>query len=184
MEQLSHELFKKGLVPESGGLTGTSQKIIDSLSTSGQQDDDMILIALEAPSTLPDSGIHYNFRSNFEEVNQACNWAAKEFDKKIFQYRSDIDFINLCLRETLLNAVEHGNEQNPEAFVDVSLYFKPDELRIDVSDEGSGFDLTEKLTEAESTDGFQIGKRGLLLMNAAADKIEIVGGTVSLFFYG
>ena len=93
MEQISKAVCKKGLAPESGKIKGTSQKIIDSLIISGQQEDDMILIALESPSCITNTGIHYEFKSKFENVNQACNRAAEEFNKTCLPDGSDIDFI-------------------------------------------------------------------------------------------
>ena len=94
----------------------------------------------------------------------------------------DTDFLLLSIRETLLNAVEHGNNQNPDSYVEVSIYFSPMELRIDVSDEGAGFYLQEKLKESGVQDGLQIGKRGLSLIHASADNIEVICGTFSLIF--
>jgi anti-sigma regulatory factor (Ser/Thr protein kinase) len=51
-----------------------------------------------------------------------------------------------------------------------------DELTIEVSDEGAGFDLDQCLADALSGD--QIGKRGLPAMRRVADILEVDGGTV------
>jgi anti-sigma regulatory factor (Ser/Thr protein kinase) len=60
-----------------------------------------------------------------------------------------MDMIMLSIRETLLNAVEHGNNYNVNALVDVSLEFKNSELIVQISDQGSGFNLNEKLSESQ-----------------------------------
>ena len=65
----------------------------------------------------------------------------------------DLDFIHLSIREVLLNAVEHGNGLDIEKYVDISMYFSPDELLVEVSDEGRGFDIEEKISEMESQTG-------------------------------
>ena len=144
----------------------------------------MILLSLHVPEQFEteNQGFNFSFLTGYEGVDEACLWATKFLNSDTVPQGHDVDFVSLLLRETLLNAVEHGNRQQPDAYVDLSLFLKPGELRIEVSDEGPGFELDDKKKEMISYDGFQIGKRGMPLMVEMADSVEVAGGTVTLVF--
>ncbi len=164
-------------------IHGICQEIIDRILEKQGQNDDMILIAVEQNKIFIEDGLHYEFPSTYYDANQSFNWLDKQyFYKKISAGRDIYWRICLALREALINAVKHGNRFNPEASVHLSLYVKPGELRIDVSDEGSGFDLSDKMKRIEDIHILQSGGRGLAVMNSIADEIKVNGGTVSLIF--
>jgi len=158
------------------------RKILDTYMDQWPQDDDMILLMLEAPPNTPSDGFHYMFKSNYKEVDNACQWITEQITIQNIPANRDIDMMLLSIREALLNAVEHGNNYNPDANVDISMYFKPSELIIEISDEGAGFSFNEKFIEINDGPGFQIGKRGLAIIQAFSDKVDISGGTVILTF--
>lgn len=163
---------------------GFSRKLIDRILKKHGQEDDMILLSLHVPEQFETEtqGFNFSFLTGYEGVDEACLWASKFLNSDTTPEGHDVDFVLLLLREILLNAVEHGNRQKPDAYVDLSLFLKPDELKIEVSDEGPGFELDDKKKEMESYDGFQIGKRGMPLMVEMADSVEVAGGTVTLVF--
>lgn len=181
-EQIIEALPGRWFQQKQVNIKGLCQLILDKILEKWQQDDDMILIALRASSSFSDFGIHNQFKSCFDGVDQACKWINEQIQLNEVPPGINSDSLLLGIRETLLNAVEHGNRQKPDSFVDVSLYLKPGELRVDVSDAGSGFNLAECLTKIENLDGFQIGKRGLSLIKSVADSIEVNGSTISLTF--
>ncbi len=166
------------------GVCGHGQKILSVLQQKHVQEDDMILLSLNVPEQINHEEQHYELLSDFSEIDKACKWAEKILTPDKIPGGKDRDFILLSLREALLNAVEYGNNHNPLAYVDLSLFYKPGELKINVSDEGSGFELAEKINELRNLDGLQLGRRGLLLMNEIADVINVTGGTVSMVFKG
>src|SRR6266478_5687885 len=49
--------------------------------------------------------------------------------------------VEIALREALANAIIHGNHENPRKHVHVRCRCKPDEVSIEVKDEGRGFDV-------------------------------------------
>ena len=162
--------------------SGISKKMLDLiLDKWPQQKDDMILLTLQAPDPLSDEGLHYSFTSDYEEVDKACVWITENINDHITE-DMDIDMMLLSIREALLNAVEHGNNYKADAYVDVSIFLNEENIRIDISDEGQGFNLNDKLSDIKADSNFQIGKRGLPIINAFADKMEVNGGTVSVFF--
>lgn len=192
-------LFTDGLNPEdvtaaltSGDIKlnrdsihGLSQEIVDWILARKGQDDDILLVALKAPQKLPETTIgelHHAFSSGFKGVDDACIRAASIVEKNAPLLGKDPELVMLAIREALINAVQHGNGQAPGAYVDVSLCWTKKGLRIDVSDEGPGFELPQPLKSIESVDVLQSRGRGVAAMRTIADDIEVVGGTVSLFF--
>ncbi|KPA15519.1 protein containing Signal transduction response regulator, receiver region [Candidatus Magnetomorum sp. HK-1] len=158
----------------------TCRKLLDAYMDRWSQDDDMILLSLKSTVKNSDKGFHYSFHSDYTEVDNACKWVSEQIFKNMPHI--EMDMLMLSIREALLNAVEHGNNYNVHALVDVSLFFNGTKLQVDISDQGSGFNLNEKLIDSQNESGFQVGKRGLKIIHAFADKIEINGGTTRLFF--
>jgi len=85
---------------------------------------------------------------------------------------SEFSASRLVLRELLLNAVEHGNQNRAERTVTSSIDHLGDwQFRFAVEDEGEGFDpqaLDMKMPE----DPHQLRSRGYALISAFADKLE------------
>ncbi len=88
----------------------------------------------------------------------------------------------MCKREAILNAVAHGNSHKPSSYFEVNLNFRKTELRINIADEGTGFDLKEKVREPEDLTLEQIGKRGLSFMASVAHKIIVRERGITLIF--
>jgi serine/threonine-protein kinase RsbW len=92
--------------------------------------------------------------------------------------------ILLAVTEAVNNAIEHGNQNNPEKTVQISYTSSPQEVIFTVSDQGQGFDLKQvpDPTQPESKDP-EAG-RGIFVMKHLADKMEFVdkGNKVLLSF--
>jgi signal transduction histidine kinase len=71
------------------------------------------------------------------------------------------------VQEALTNAVRHAQARS----VTVTLDVKPDELVLDVSDDGRGFDLRET--------GHRVGREGLGLVGMQ-ERVSLAGGTLSI----
>lgn len=161
---------------------GMGQEIIDWALEREGQTDDILLVTLRAPARPPDMGAHRAFDSGYVGVDDACGWAETVLVPEALPPGKDPDLVMLALREALINAVQHGNRQAPGAYVDVSIYQTPDRLRIDVSDEGPGFDLPEPPRTIDAVDVLQSRGRGVAAMQSVADEVAVSGGTVSLIF--
>ncbi len=87
-------------------------------------------------------------------------------------FPSDATFdIALGAGEALANAVEHGNKDL--GFIEVACRFTGEELVIEVSDAGSGFDhagLPDKQRDPNAVRGF-----GISIMRSVMDAVEYVG---------
>ncbi len=78
-------------------------------------------------------------------------------------------------RELLMNAVVHGNRNDPNRFVICRLrVFDNNQLKILVKDEGAGFDY-ESLDLRLPNDPRHIQKRGYILINALSERIDFKG---------
>jgi CheY-like chemotaxis protein/anti-sigma regulatory factor (Ser/Thr protein kinase) len=156
------------------------RRLLDAYMDSWSQNDDMILLCLESTKTDEERFV-YSFNSDYKEVDKACKWISDQI--KTHMPNLDMDMMMLSIREALLNAVEHGNNYDINALVEVTLEFQSTGLQVDIADQGTGFNLNEKLIDSKKESGFQIGKRGLKIIHAFADKIEVQGGTLRLLFY-
>jgi serine/threonine-protein kinase RsbW len=84
----------------------------------------------------------------------------------------DIFAIHLAAEEALVNAVVHGNQLDPAKTVQVECHVSPSLVRLEVTDEGAGFDpasvpdcTLEERREAP-------GGRGVMLMRSFMTRIE------------
>lgn len=85
---------------------------------------------------------------------------------------SDIFSIHLAAEEAIVNGIVHGNQLDPAKKVHVSCLVSPELVRIEVTDEGAGFDpasvpdctLEERLDVPSG--------RGVMLMRSFMTRIE------------
>ncbi len=161
---------------------GICQQLIDTILEKNEQEDDMILLCIQHDEKWGSPDSHSGFLSTYEEVDRACAWIDRKLTVESIPMGNDRDLILLAARETILNAVEHGNDLKSTAHFEVSLYFLEHELRIKVLDEGSGFCLEENVCKPCDVPLKQIGKRGLGLTASIAQEILVEEGAVTLVF--
>lgn len=160
----------------------SSQDILDAYLEHYPQEDDILIVKLNIP---PQSGTDQNLlslKSSFDNVDHACKWAESRLIKGMVPKGVDLNDIMICLREALLNCVEHGNLYDESKTIDLRLIKGKDDLEIRISDEGAGFNLEVKIKEQKSLDGLQIGKRGLALMSFLADSLWSSGSSIVMQF--
>lgn len=116
--------------------------------------------------TLEDSfpsqlGAHEPFLKQVLEKLEEHNWEHK-----------DIFGVHLSLEEALVNAIRHGNCQDQTKQVLAICNFCPDKLRVEITDEGSGFcpDEVPDPTEDENLD--VPSGRGIMLMRSYMNRVE------------
>lgn len=84
----------------------------------------------------------------------------------------DIFSIQLAMEEALVNAIKHGNRMDAAKKVYVRCGMNSDLLRVEVEDEGEGFDPSQV---PDPTDPDQIENphgRGILLMRTFMSRVE------------
>ena len=92
--------------------------------------------------------------------------------------------ILISMLEAVNNAIIHGNNNDPEKYVDITIEFRKDKLSIKVSDEGGGFkpDSIPDPTIPENIE--EVNGRGVFIMSRLADEIKYSGrgNSVTLIF--
>lgn len=84
----------------------------------------------------------------------------------------DIFSIHLAMEEALVNAIRHGNRLDPSKQVQVACRVSPELIRIEITDEGEGFDPS---SVPDPTDPAHIeapSGRGLMLMRSFMSRVE------------
>lgn len=87
---------------------------------------------------------------------------------------ADQNLIILAVDEICTNSIIHGNNQNPECAIDISVSYKQNEVVIDISDKGKNFNFDSYYEPSISqliTDKSK-GSMGLMLVKKIMDKIE------------
>ena len=78
----------------------------------------------------------------------------------------------IALDEAFVNAVKHGNKNDPTKLVRITAELSPKEARFTVEDEGEGFDV-EQIPDPRDPDNlFKASGRGVLLIYNIMDKVE------------
>lgn len=76
------------------------------------------------------------------------------------------------LHEAVVNAVRHGNGQDPEKLVRIAYGFVGNDVWIEVEDQGPGFDATIVADPCSDTNRERPGGRGLHLMQHFMSSVE------------
>jgi serine/threonine-protein kinase RsbW len=80
--------------------------------------------------------------------------------------------VGLAVREAAINAIMHGNKQDPAKVTNITLEVKDGELIAVVRDYGAGFDPDAAPDPTEADNLLMTSGRGLLLIRAFVDSAE------------
>jgi len=84
--------------------------------------------------------------------------------------------IGMAVRETMVNAVVHGNRYNSRKKVHLSVMKGHDRLTVVIADEGEGFDLNALPNPLAEENLLRQSGRGLLLIQAFVDEFQVRRG--------
>lgn len=85
----------------------------------------------------------------------------------------DLHKIGMAVRETMVNAVVHGNRYNLNKQVHLSVELSGDRLSVRIRDEGEGFEPTELPDPLAEENLLRQSGRGLLLIKAFVDEFDM-----------
>lgn len=90
----------------------------------------------------------------------------------------------IAVTEAVNNAIQHGNRENENLQISVSVKDSKKEVCFSVKDEGLGFDFNNLPDPTAPDNILKESGRGIFLMQNLADKVEFIGdgNEVSLFF--
>lgn len=83
-------------------------------------------------------------------------------------------WINMAVRESVANAVEHGNKYDTQKTVDIRFTIGTDALRVSIRDYGEGFDPTSLPDPLDPNNILNPAGRGILYMRTFMDSVEYV----------
>ena len=80
--------------------------------------------------------------------------------------------IHLSVEEALMNAIKHGNEEDPAKRVHVLIEVSDDQVVVQIADEGSGFD-PDDVPDPTLEENLEIPSgRGVMLMRSFMTRVE------------
>jgi serine/threonine-protein kinase RsbW len=116
--------------------------------------------------------VDQELESTLESVDQAEELAVEMARKAGFD-EDDLHKIAMSVRETMVNAVVHGNRYNVHKKVHVSVSNGPRRIEVKIADQGDGFDL-DKLPDPLSDENIlRNSGRGIFLIRAFMDEVLV-----------
>jgi serine/threonine-protein kinase RsbW len=90
-------------------------------------------------------------------------------------------YMSVALRESVVNAIKHGNRQDPREAVRLEFVLAPPLLTITVADQGQGFDVGKVADPLAEENLLKADGRGIFFMRSFMDEIRYefppTGGT-------
>ena len=109
--------------------------------------------------------------SRIESVDEAAT-QADEFAKSRGFGDDFVSSIDLAIRESVANAVKHGNKFDETKNVVVTFNDSDDGFEVTVRDFGPGFDVDEIPDPTNPENLLKANGRGILFMNAFMDEVS------------
>jgi serine/threonine-protein kinase RsbW len=83
-----------------------------------------------------------------------------------------IHYMTVALRESVVNAIRHGNQGDEQRRVTVEFVVGDRSLEVCVQDEGSGFDPSKVPDPLAEANLLKPGGRGIFFMRSFMDRVE------------
>ncbi len=113
----------------------------------------------------------FTLPSRIESVDEAAIKAEK-FARMAGLGDDFVSAIDLAVRESVANAVKHGNKFDETKEVDVTLSSSDEGFGIIVRDYGSGFAIDEIPDPTNPENLLKVSGRGILFMRSFMDEVE------------
>jgi serine/threonine-protein kinase RsbW len=156
---------------------GEDLRLIDWLTNLGDPDYDLPLLMGEEikegnqVSQLRGADLEITFGSQFgyldfvEEISDAIT--------RMVGFDEDTRFwITLSIRESVVNAIQHGNQSDESKKVGIRFQSLPDRLVIFIQDEGEGFDESQIRDPLKPENLLQTGGRGVFFVRSFMDEVD------------
>ena len=122
--------------------------------------------------------IELKLPSRIESVDESAVFAEKV--ARDWGYGDDfLSAIDLAVRESVANAVKHGNKFDEEKQVEVVMTELAEGLEMTIRDHGEGFDVDEIPDPTNPENLLKVNGRGILFMRSFMDEVgweRAVGG--------
>ena len=119
-----------------------------------------------------DGSVDILLESTLDSVDSAEAEVLKAAEEAGFG-EEDLHKIGMAVRESMVNAVVHGNRYNARKKVHLQVYKRSDRLVVIIRDEGEGFDMTALPDPLAEENLLRQSGRGLLLIQAFMDELDV-----------
>jgi serine/threonine-protein kinase RsbW len=115
--------------------------------------------------------IEFELPSDLALMNGVLEYL-QERVSKLGLIRPDRSNLFVALDEAFVNAVKHGNKNDPSKLLRITAELSPNEASFTVEDEGEGFDIREIPDPCDPANLFRTSGRGVLLIYNIMDEVE------------
>jgi len=105
---------------------------------------------------------------------EVAETAVLDAAREIGFHEDDLHQLGMAVRESMVNAVVHGNRYNARKKVHLSVTKAKDRLTIVIADEGDGFDVSTVPDPLAEDNLLRQSGRGLLLIRAFVDEFQVL----------
>jgi serine/threonine-protein kinase RsbW len=132
--------------------------------------------------------VETQLESTLESVDAAESLVLQYAQESGFE-EDDLHRIGMAVRETMVNAVVHGNRYNLRKKVHLSVTIDEERVAVTIADEGEGFEPKELPDPLAEENLLRQSGRGLLLIQAFVDEFRMhrahppLGTEVNLVVY-
>jgi serine/threonine-protein kinase RsbW len=110
-------------------------------------------------------------------IGSDINAGRRVLDELLGQLRShrwdhrDVFGVHLAMEEALVNAIRHGNREDPRKRVEVHCRLAENKVKVEIADEGPGFDANQVPDPTDAKHRELPAGRGLLLMRTFMSRV-------------
>ena len=126
---------------------------------------------VDDPSLHVHEKIEFELPSDLGLMNGVLEYL-QERVAKLGLIRPERSNLFIALDEAFVNAVKHGNKNDPAKLVKITAELSPTEASFTVEDEGEGFDIREIPDPCDPANLFRTSGRGVLLIYNIMDEVE------------
>jgi serine/threonine-protein kinase RsbW len=127
---------------------------------------------MSLPTSPDETGpIRMSLSSRFENIEMAQHLCGKLLEGWDLNEETT-HWILMALREALANAIKHGNGQDLAKRVHLEMDVKDHTLRIQIRDEGTGFDPGNVVDPLAPENRFKTSGRGIFYMKTFMDEVR------------
>lgn len=118
-----------------------------------------------------DPHVHLELGSRLENIDLA-QMVVEECLRRLELEEDTSHWVGIAVREAVANAIKHGNQEDPDKQVEVDFGVDGDELVIQVTDHGTGFELSQVDDPLAPENLLRPNGRGIFFMKSFMDAID------------
>ena len=115
--------------------------------------------------------VHIDIQSSFEMVD-LVQVVFESLSEQVGFDNDAAHWMSVAIRESVTNAVRHGNKMNPDKRVVVRFEYDEPDFRVTVEDEGEGFDPAEIPDPLAEENLLRASGRGIFFMKNFMDEVK------------